>query len=91
MTERIGDGLVDTQTALKREVDVLAQRFPDLDRAELERYVHDTYAELEQDAKVRAHLVAVTRAQVSEKLRQRGVPVHVRSEQAGEEAGEQPG
>jgi hypothetical protein len=84
MNEPIGtDGLVDTRTALNREVDVLAQRFPDLDRAELERYVQDTYAELEHDAEVRAHLVALTRAQVTEKLRQRGLHVHLRSEDAG--------
>jgi hypothetical protein len=30
---------------------------------------------------VKAHLVALTRAQVSEKLRQRGEPVHVRAEE----------
>lgn len=82
MSEPIGTGgLVDTETALQREVDVLSQRFPQLEREELERYVQDTYAELEQDAQVRAHLVAVTRARVTEKLRERGVTIHVRSEE----------
>ena len=65
------DGLVDTHTALEREVEVLAHRFPDADRAEVERCVHDTYAELERDAEVKTHLVALTRAQASEELRQR--------------------
>ena len=74
------DGLVDTETALRREVDVLAQRFPETDRAELQKCVYDTYAELERGAEVKAHLVALTRAQVSEKLRQRGESVHVRSD-----------
>ncbi len=82
MSEPIGTGgLVDTETALQREVDVLSQRFPQLEREELERYVQDTYAELEQDAQVRAHLVAVPRARVTEKLRERGVTIHVRSEE----------
>jgi hypothetical protein len=82
VSEPIGTGgLVDTETALQREVDVLSQRFPQLEREELERYVQDTYAELEQDAQVRAHLVAVTRARVTEKLRERGVTIHVRSEE----------
>jgi protein-tyrosine phosphatase-like protein len=82
MNEPIGtDGLVDSETALQREVDVLSQRFPQMERDELERYVRDTYAELERDAEVRAHLVAVTRARVTEKLRERGEPIHVRSEE----------
>jgi len=82
VSEPIGTGgLVDTETALQREVDVLSQRFPQLEREELERYVQDTYAELEQDAQVRAHLVAVPRARVTEKLRERGVTIHVRSEE----------
>jgi hypothetical protein len=84
MSEPAGtNGLLDTRTALEREVDVLAQRFPQVDQAELERCVLDTYAELERDAEIRSHLVALTRAQVSEKLRQRGLKVHVRGEDAG--------
>ncbi len=68
MTEPIGTGgLVDTETALRREVDVLTQRFPQLERDELERYVQETYAELKRDAEVEAHLFALTRARVTEK------------------------
>ena len=86
MNEPIGtDGLVSTETALQREVEVLAQRFPDLDRDELDRYVRETYAELESDAQVRAHLVAVTRAAVTEKLRARGIAIHVRSDDRPDE------
>ena len=69
------------ETALQREVEVLTQRFPDVDRAELDRYVRDTYTELEHDAEVRAHLVAVTRAMVTEKLRARGEKIHVHGEE----------
>jgi hypothetical protein len=82
MNEPIGtDGLVSTETALQREVDVLAQRFPEMDRAELDRFVRETYAELENEAEVRAHLVAVTRATVTEKLRVRGEKIQVRAEE----------
>jgi len=47
----------------------------------LDRYVRDTYTELEHDAEVRAHLVAVTRAMVTEKLRARGEKIHVHGEE----------
>jgi hypothetical protein len=76
------EGLVDTETALRREADVLAQRFPDTDRAELQRCVYDTYAELESTAEVKTHLLALTRAQVTEKMRERGEPMRVRAEEA---------
>jgi hypothetical protein len=78
------EGLLDNETALRREVDVLAQRFPQLPHAELEREVRKAYAELESDATVRAHLLALTRSKVTEDLRQRGEQIHVRSDsQAG--------
>jgi hypothetical protein len=69
MNEPVGtDGLVETETALQREVEVLAQRFPEVDHAELERCVRQTYEELERGAHIQAHLFALTRAQVTEKL-----------------------
>jgi hypothetical protein len=89
MSEPIGSGgLVDVETALRREVDILEQRFPTVDRAQLERTVRATYDELKHDAEVESHLLAVTRAQVTEKLREQGAEIHVRSEGAGtDEAG----
>jgi hypothetical protein len=84
MSEPIGSGgLVDVETALRREVDILSQRFPTVDRDELDRTVRDTYAELKQHADVESHLLAVTRAQVTEKLREQGAEIHVRTEDAG--------
>jgi Protein-tyrosine-phosphatase-like, N-terminal domain len=81
MTEPIGiGGVVDTETALHREVEVLAQRFPGVDRRELDRRVRDTFAQLKRTAQVEAHLLAVTRAQVTEQLRREGAEIHVRSE-----------
>jgi hypothetical protein len=76
-------GAVDPETALRREVDALAQRFPDVDRAELDERVHATYERLKHDAKVDSHLVAMTEGQVTEELRERGETVHVRGEDAG--------
>ncbi len=70
MSEPVGtEGLADIDTALDREVDVLSNVFRDVDRAEIARCVHETYAELERGAAVKSHLVALTRAKVSEKLR----------------------
>ena len=81
MTEPAGmDGIVDTETALRREVDTLALRFPDVDRAELEERVRATHARLEHDATVDSHLVAMTEGQVTDELRRSGETVHVRGE-----------
>ncbi len=85
MSEPIGSGgLVDVETALRREVDILAQRFPTVDRADLDHTVRATYDELKHDAEVESHLLAVTRAQVTEKLREQGAEIHVRSDSADE-------
>jgi hypothetical protein len=83
MSEPIGSGgLIDVETALRREVDILAQRFPTVDRADLDRTVRATYGELKNNAEVESHLLALTRAQVTEKLREQGAAIHVRSEEA---------
>jgi hypothetical protein len=73
-------GLVNPEIALQREVETLAQRFPDVDRAELEERVHSTYERLKNEATVESHLVAMTEGQVTEELRRRGETVHVRTE-----------
>jgi hypothetical protein len=73
-------GLVDVETALRREVDILAERFPETPRTDVDQCVRETYAELERQAHVEAHLLAVTRAQVTEKLRARGETMHLRGE-----------
>lgn len=73
-------GVVDPETALRREVEALAQRFPDVDRAELDERVHATYDRLKHDATVDSHLVAMTEKQVTEDLRQRGETIHMRGD-----------
>ncbi|MEV0718079.1 three-helix bundle dimerization domain-containing protein [Asanoa sp. NPDC050611] len=79
MTEPAGtDGIVDPETALRREVDTLAVRFPDVDRAEIEERVRATHERLKEEATVDSHLLAMTEGQVTDELRGRGETVHVR-------------
>jgi hypothetical protein len=73
-------GLVDPAVALHRQAETLGQRFPDVDRAELEDRVHETYERLKEDATIEAHLVAMTEKQVTEELRRSGETVHVRGD-----------
>jgi hypothetical protein len=75
-------GVDDPHMALRRQVETLAQRFPDVERPELEELVQSTYDKLAQQAAVDAHLVAMTENQVTEHLRARGETVHVRGEDA---------
>ena len=81
MTDPAGTGGVENpEIALRREVDALAQRFPDVERAELEERVRATFERLQEDATVDAHLVAMTEQQVTDQLRTEGKTVHVRGE-----------
>lgn len=73
-------GLVDPEVALRRQIETLTQRFPDVQRAELADRVHATYERLKQEATVDSHLVAMTEKQVTEDLRRNGESVHVRSD-----------
>jgi hypothetical protein len=73
------DGTVDVETALQREIDNLAERFPELDRGEIDNEVHQTYNELERNASIRTHLFTVTGAHVSDVLRNRGAHFQPRS------------
>jgi hypothetical protein len=75
-------GLVDPETALHRQVETLGQRFPDVDRAELDDRVHETYEHLKNEAAIDSHLVAMTEKQVTEDLRRNGETVHVRSDES---------
>ncbi|MBB2948402.1 hypothetical protein FB565_008185 [Actinoplanes lutulentus] len=84
MTEPAGsDGIVDPEIALKREVETLAQRFPDVERADLDERVHEAYDKLKDEATIDSHLVAMTENRVTEDLRAEGETVHVRGEDAG--------
>lgn len=77
--ERPKDGVAhlgDIETALQREVDVLCQRFPTAERDEVDTCVRATYDELLRQAEVEAHVLAVTRAKVSDIMQHRGYHVH---------------
>ena len=84
MTEPV-DGLINDETALAREVEILCEKYPQLSREDLEREVRTAYEQLRERANVGAHLIALTRAQVMDRLRERGLhvdPVAHRIDQA---------
>jgi hypothetical protein len=69
MTEpKSAGGVEDPQTALRHQVDTLAQRFPEVPRTEVEKRVRRTYAELQRQARVKEHLISLTSAHVTEEL-----------------------
>ncbi len=72
--------LGDIETALRREVEVIAERFPDADHDEVDRCVRETFDQLLHEAEVETHVLAVTRARCSDLLQERGFRVHVRSD-----------
>jgi hypothetical protein len=71
-------GIVDAETALRREVEFMTDRFPQVPPSELESLIRRTYAELKNNAAVESHLLAVTREQVTDLLHQQGVQSHLR-------------
>ena len=86
MMERPKDGVAhlgDIETALQREVEVLSQRVPTADRDEVDTCVRATYAELLREAEVETHVLAVTRARVSDIMRSRGYHVHSQAAETG--------
>ena len=64
----------DLETALRREVEIVAERFPSTDVAVVERTVRDVFVELRDDANVEAHLLAVTRNEAISRLEAQGEP-----------------
>jgi hypothetical protein len=81
MSKHAAAGGVDNpDVALDHLTDSLTQRFPEVDRDRIDRQVHETYTELEQQATVDSHLVAMTEGQVTDDLRRDGETVHVRTE-----------
>jgi hypothetical protein len=64
--------LGDIEPALRREIDILRERFPDASSDEVAQLVRDTYAELLRDAEIETHVLSLTRPKVVEQLRARG-------------------
>jgi hypothetical protein len=74
MTEpRTRDGLIDQDAALRPEVEVLSQQFPDVNRTEIDERVHQRYDDLKRGATAHAHLIALTEGSVTEDPRQAAV------------------
>jgi len=65
-----------TEADLDREVDVIAERFPDVPRATIDDAVHEVYRELAATATVRAHLFTITGSVVMNRLRAQGFSYH---------------
>jgi hypothetical protein len=63
-----GQGLVDNDTALQREADLISERFPDLPAEEVERRLHEGYDELAEHATIQSHLVTVAGASLTNEL-----------------------
>lgn len=77
MTEHDGVAhLKDTDTALRREVDIIAERFPNAGRKEIDRLVHTSYTSLLRDAEIEAHVLSLVRGQVVNQLHQQGYKLH---------------
>ena len=65
-----GEGRRDIPSALEREVDHLARRFPGVPRAEISRQMSETYVAFDSTATIKAHLVSLTAARVASALRE---------------------
>jgi hypothetical protein len=63
-----------TETAIRREVEIIAERFPQTDTAVVEAAVREVYAELSAKADVETHLLALTRHRVYDRLEEQGHP-----------------
>jgi hypothetical protein len=77
-TEQHGDdrpGMIpfgDLETALRREADAVAERFPDTDFAVVDTAVREVFAELRAEAAVETHILALTRNRAFDRLEEQG-------------------
>ena len=77
MSEPAGtNGLVDTETALQREAEVIGARFPEVSRAEVERRLRESFEQLANGATVQSHLVTVAGAALTNELLAEGKHFH---------------
>jgi hypothetical protein len=64
----VTDGLIDHETALEREADLIAERFPGVAHDDVERRLHEGFDELAGSATIHAHLVTVAGSAVTNEL-----------------------
>jgi hypothetical protein len=62
----------DLGLGIRREGEIVAERFPDTDPAVVDRVVREVLADLQGDATVEAHLLAVTRNEAIRRLEAQG-------------------
>jgi hypothetical protein len=62
----------DIELGIRREIEVVAERFPTTDRDVVEAVVREVIAELQGDATVEAHILAVTRNEAVHRLEAAG-------------------
>jgi hypothetical protein len=70
------DGLVDAETALAREADLISERFPDEKPDDVQRRLHERFDELSEHATIRSHLVTVASSAVIGDLMAEGREFH---------------
>jgi hypothetical protein len=78
----------DTETALRREVAIVAERFPDTDIAVVDAAVREAFAELSANAEVDVHLLALTRHRSLGRLEEQGHAFHPSSAEAEPDDGD---
>jgi len=66
----------DFDTALRHEVQAVAERFPDTDAATVDAAVRQVFADLRANAEVDTHLLGLTRHRAIEGLKAQGHPFH---------------
>ncbi len=70
MSDPVGaEGVQEVDSTLRRETEQLMRRFPEVDQDEILRRMRETYALLDQNAAIKAHLVTITTGMVSNSLR----------------------
>ena len=62
-------GMSGVEGILRREAEQLVRRFPHVDPDEILGLMRETYARLDQNATIKAHLVNITVGQVDNRLR----------------------
>ena len=62
----------DHELGIRREIEVVQERFPDTDPAVVDRTVRELFAQLQGEANVEAHLLAVTRNEAIHRLEAAG-------------------
>jgi hypothetical protein len=72
-------GLTDVEADLQREVDAVADRFPDVDRAVIDAGIRQTYQSLAATATIRSHLAVIAGAFCASALRRNGAVFQPRS------------